>query len=163
MEGGAGDTAVPSQPLCRTLACLVLLVACPVRGAGLKVEVEGLPAEQRQGLLHATARIEQFGTLIGDYNLRLRAWLQVCLDQLGLGFRDQLEHVHDRRDRAEGLLVAMPMQQDLLARRPQLERKATGLDFLGDELLEQQGLLGHGERLVAQAQHQRLVAQREQA
>lgn len=51
MEGGAGDTAVPSQPLCRTLACLVLLVACPVRGAGLKVEVEGLPAEQRRNVL----------------------------------------------------------------------------------------------------------------
>src|ERR1700748_2342471 len=50
-----------------------------------------------------------------------------------------------------------------LTARLQLYAEAARLGFPRDEFLEQQRLLGHLDGLVAQAHHQRLVAQREQA
>ncbi|MDT4849014.1 hypothetical protein FQZ97_831230 [compost metagenome] len=57
----------------------------------------------------------------------------------------------------------MAVQQDRRGGRLQREFEAAGLAFAGDELFEQQRLLRDGLRLVAEAHHQRFVAQREQA
>ncbi len=86
-----------------------------------------------------------------------------ALDQFGLRLGNEPEHLEDGHDRGERLLVAVPVKQDRMAGRLELDRKTTRPGFPRDELLEQQCLFGDRDGLVAQTHHQCLVAQRKQA
>ena len=63
-----------------------------------------------------------------------------AFDQFGLCARDQPQHLQDRRHRAEGLLVAMAMEQDGRGRRLEGQGKAPGLGLARQEFFQQQRL-----------------------
>ena len=86
-----------------------------------------------------------------------------AFDHLRFGTRDQAQHVQDHVCRAKGFLVAMAVHQHRRVHGFEAGLEAAGLGFARDELLEQQRVLRHEFGLVAQTQHQSLVAQRQQA
>ena len=84
-------------------------------------------------------------------------------DQLRPGLGNEPQHIHHRRDGVEGLLVAMAVQQDGRARGPEIQGGETRAHITRQQLLEQQRLPADDFGSFAQAHHQRLVAQRQQA